>query len=78
MPKHDSTRNSITGDKLISKLINKNYEDGYDRIFKKEIIYNFKYTNGTTYVRRFEDQHEAEWFIQNEGDHLLSYSRVKC
>jgi hypothetical protein len=30
------SRNEITGDKLVSKISNKNWEDGYDRIFPKE------------------------------------------
>lgn len=29
--------NDITGDKLISKPNNKNYEEGYDRIFKSKL-----------------------------------------
>lgn len=30
-----ASKNDITGDKLISKVNNKNYDDGYDRIFDK-------------------------------------------
>lgn len=29
-------KNDVTGDSLISKVNNKNYEDGYDRIFGKK------------------------------------------
>lgn len=32
------SKNDVTGDKLISKINNKNYEDGYDKIFKKEKV----------------------------------------
>lgn len=42
-----SNKNDITGDTIISKISNKNYEDGYDRIFGKSKCLE---CDGTGYV----------------------------
>ena len=35
------------------------------------ITVKLRYSDGQITIRQFKDKKEAEWFIHNEGDHLL-------
>lgn len=54
--------NAITGDKLISKLNNKNYEDGFDRIFKQKVD-----LNTTSEVKKPPQRKAQQWILGSEG-----------
>ena len=56
-----ATRNDITGDELKSKLNNKNFEDNFDRIFRKNKADVAKPTSAPTQpVEYAEDWQSAE------------------
>ena len=38
------------------------------------ITVKLRYSDGQITIRQFKDKKEAEWFIHNEGDHLLEAS----
>ena len=55
--------NSITGDKLISKRNTKEYEDGYDRIFKQKIDLH----TTTEEVKKPPQRKAQQWVLGAEG-----------
>ncbi len=40
------------------------------------LVYDFLYSDGQVIRRSFLDEGEALWFALNEGDHLISYTRI--
>ena len=40
------------------------------------VVYRFLYTNNHSVLRTFPSDKEAVWFAYNEGDHLLTYTKI--
>jgi hypothetical protein len=57
--------NSITGDKLMSKQNNKNYEDGYDRIFKDKV--DLHTTKEVEKCSKPPQRKAQQWVLGSEG-----------
>ena len=36
-----------------------------------QVLYRLRYSDGVTKYQTFKTDEEAQWFINNEGDHLL-------
>ena len=64
-----ATRNDITGDELKSKLSNKNFEDNFDRIFRKKETDVVKPvvtpTQPAEYAEDWQDSHRDKAIAQN-------------
>jgi hypothetical protein len=87
-----TSHNEITGDKLQTKPATKEYRDNFDAIFRKSAEFNIEkeikkqnkaylemlliYSNGEQKKMPFTSEQEASWFVHNEGDHLVSYTKV--
>jgi hypothetical protein len=83
-----TSHNPITGDKLQSKPATKEFRDNYDRIFgeKEEkccgkckppkVLYELTYSNDVKIVKEFNTVEEAQWFIHNEGDHVVDFNKL--
>jgi len=70
-----SERSKGACDKPTSMPQNKEYDEGYDRIFSKK--YELHYSNGTVLIRTFKSQKEANDFCHYEGDHLIRVREIK-
>lgn len=35
------------------------------------MVVKLKYSDGSVVIKTFPNKREAEWFIHNEGDHLI-------
>lgn len=62
------------GERLVSKVPNKEYKDNYDGIFG--VMYKVFYSDGSQKMHKFPDDAEAEWFLHNEGDHLINFIKL--
>ena len=56
--------NPITGDSLISKTNTKEYEDGYDRIFKQKVDLH---TTVEKEAKRPPERKAQQWVLGSEG-----------
>jgi hypothetical protein len=44
---------------------------------EKQFKYRFRYSDGTTKEYEFDTAKEMEWYMHNEGDHLLEVTLLK-
>ena len=65
------------------------YKENYEKVFgKKEtwlerrareeqrVTMKLSYTNGDVFNKTFATRKDADWFIQNEGDHLVAFVEI--
>lgn len=41
-----------------------------------QVLYRLRYSDGVSMYKTFPTEKEAEWYIHNEGDHLLEATLV--
>lgn len=62
-----AAKNDITGDSIASRVNSKQYEDNFDRIFRKNKIASDKPQNGDQRLNnlgKLESYYEGDWIVK--------------
>ena len=60
--------------RLTSRTWSDDYKKNHEKIFG--VKYKLFYSNGDQKTIKFSTQQEADWFMHNEGDHLVDYIKL--
>lgn len=71
-----TAKNNITGDLIKTKPSNM-YSDNYDGIFRKKVSYWFIYDDGMDITKEFDNQIEADNYIQDNTSNIKAYSKIE-